>query len=269
MDEALLQRVTDYAMPWLRYVFTVCEIARTGSAWVLASGDDIAILQSEDGTEALPVWPHSELVPPEVAEGATPTAVGARELLENALPSLIESGVSVLPFPGPGDVAVPAEMFANDIAFFAEQRRDITAEIARETSAEKPDGATLLDTPDVGLTTTGADQPEDFDPDTPRLWVLLAKDRTSVAGAKFGEVPALALFDSKELAEAFAERLEDAPEMEAQWVTAEDIASRWLLLAFSGGWDVAMVSNEDEYGRVAPARLALDLVEEALKATAN
>ena len=67
MHDALLASVAQYAPAWVRYVLTLSEIANKGEGWVLASGDDIAIMDA-GGISALPLWSYRSF-----AEGASVT----------------------------------------------------------------------------------------------------------------------------------------------------------------------------------------------------
>ena len=166
MNDALLAAVIKHAPAWARYVLTLSEIGRSGEGWVLASGDDIAIMDA-GGTSAMPLWPYRSL-----AEGARaeeeepggsavvpePLAISAVELADKTLPTLAENELSVAVFPGPGENRlIGAAGVARDLRTFIDEPRDVAAELELEPHAVELEGWANLNVPDLGEADTDAD----------------------------------------------------------------------------------------------------------------
>jgi len=263
----MLAAVIRYAPAWVRYVLTLSEIARVSEGWVLASGSDIAIIDA-DGTSAMPLWMSREL-----AEGASaddeesdaaatapePLAISVAELEEKTLPSLAENGISVSVFPGPGTNRLIGAMgVARDLRTFVDDPRDVAGELLVEPRLIQPEGWANLEIPD----------PKNDDSDTDAaFWLLAAENSESVIGLVADEQPSVALFVSRQIAEAFA----DEAGVPATPLAArtESLVDHWLLMAFTAGWDAVIVTGDGEFGAVKPVRLALDLLEVAARAEAN
>lgn len=256
MDDALLAAVAKYAPAWVRYVLTLSEIAATGEGWVLAVGDDITIMNA-GGTSAMPLWPYRNLADQvsgtdedgNVVEGrARPLALAAAELAEKTLPALAKNEVSVAVFPGPAENRlIGATAVANDLAELIAQPRDISAELAVEPHTIQLEHWTKLGVPDMGNV--------DADDDA-RLWLLVSGEE-SVIGVVIGEEPALALFADRETAADFAR--EAGVEATPRPASVGSLIGHWLLMAYSAGWDTAIIAEDGEAGLVKPVRLALDL----------
>ncbi len=160
MNDALLAAVIQHAPAWARYVLTLSEIGRSGEGWVLASGDDIAIMDA-GGTSAMPLWPYRAL-----AEGVSarwrgargfgrpfpmPLALSAVELADKTLPALAENELSVAVFPGPGENRlVGAAGVARDLRTFIDEPRDVAAELELEPHTIALEGWANLNVPDLG-----------------------------------------------------------------------------------------------------------------------
>ena len=159
MHDALLASVAQYAPAWVRYVLTLSEIANAGEGWVLAAGDDIAIMDA-GGTSALPLWPYRSLAEgasvTDAEEGAAapppaPTGLSVSELTDKLLPALAENQVSVAVFPGPGENRlIGAEGVKRDLSAFVEEPRDIAAELATEPHTIELEGWANLNVPRSG-----------------------------------------------------------------------------------------------------------------------
>jgi hypothetical protein len=256
MDDVTLARVARYAPPWVRYLLTASEIARSGEGWVVSSGDDIAVIEIEDRS-AMPLWPYR--FPAErAADGgdAEANAIELRDLMEGVLPALAANEVSVVTFPSGTDFASTPESFARDLAMFVEEPRDIAGALERGPAAAKLESPLELETPDMS-DANNADETGGA-----RFWMLKPEGARSVIGGLVGGEPALALFVTQEVAEEFATAL-PRPAVPMP-VSSHELIGRWLLLAFSGDWGVAVVgaNGADEVGFVSPARMALDLAEE-------
>jgi len=257
MQDALIATVARYAPAWVRYVLTVSEIGRSNEGWVLASGDNIAIMDA-GGTSAMPLWPYRELAAS--ASGAEdelaatepppePTSIDALELVEKILPALIANEVSVATFPAPDDTRViEARGVIRDLQVFIDEPRDVASELAAEAGTVEVEGWAPLSVPDLG--------PSDQEADA-SFWLLASEDEPSVIGVVIGGRPALALFATRPTAEEFAEAA-GVPAMPRP-ASTDSLIGHWLLMAFTAAWDVALVTDDGSFGAVKPVRLALDL----------
>lgn len=259
MQDTLLATVKQHAPSWVRYVLTISEIGRTNEGWVLASGDDIAIMDA-GGASAMPLWPYRELA--EIAshtEGERestapePTSVDANELVDTILPALESNCVGVAAFPGSGgNRVIVAPGVIRDLKAFITEPRNVAAELVAEPRAVELEGWTNLSVPDLGAEVDEADA---------RFWLLVAEDGASVIGVLVDDGPALALFASKTTAEEFAQEVEVAATPRP--ASTNSLIRNWLLMSFSAMWDVAIIADDRSSGVVKPVRLALDLARDA------
>ncbi len=267
MEDALLASVIKHAPAWVRYVLTLSDIASSGEGWVLADRENIAIMDIGD-TSAMPLW-HSQ----RLAEGAIgaeeeleatqpapiATAVPASELAEKVLPALSDNRVSVAVFPGPGENRVIApEGVIRDLQAFIDEPRDVAGELAQEPYTIELEGWANLEVPDLGS--------DDEETDA-RFWLLAADDGASVIGVIAKDRPALALFATKVTAEDFAREV--GAKAAPRPASTDSLIGHWLLMAFSAGWDAAIVTDDGGAGSVKPVRLALDLARVARKTPAG
>jgi hypothetical protein len=267
MEDALLASVVRHAPAWVRYVLTLSEIGSSGEGWVLADRENIAIMDA-GGTSAMPLWPYRKLA--EGANGAeeelaatTPppvaTAISAVELADKVLPALARNDVSVAVFPGPGENRViGAEGVIRDLRAYIDEPRDVAAEIATEPRSIQPDGWANLNVPDLGEDDAASDA---------RFWLLASEDGASVIGVVAQEQPALALFATQVTAEDFAREV--GVHATPRAAGTNSLIGHWLLIAFTAGWDVAIVTDEAGSGTVKPVRLALDLARAARRVEAG
>ncbi len=259
MNDALLATVIRHAPAWVRYVLTLSEIGRSGEGWVLASGDDIAIMDA-GGTSAMPLWPYRALAEGVSAEGGQPgasdsvpkpLALSAVELADKTLPALAENELSVAVFPGPGENRlIGAAGVARDLRTFIDEPRDVAAELELEPHTIELEGWANLNIPDLGEPDADADA---------RFWLLATDDGLSVVGVVSNETPALALFATRATAEEFARAAEVPAAPRA--ASTQSLTGHWLLMAFTAGWDAAIVTDDGGSGAVKPIRLALDLAQ--------
>lgn len=258
MDRQLIERVALYAPSWVRYLLTVTMIAATGDAWIVSSGDDIAIMDA-DGESAMPLWPLE--LPASIAAGDSGVAekIGAREMVDSILRSLAENNVGVVAFPSSSDAIVTPQAVARDLVDFAENPRDIAGELAIEPHTAALERPVLLELPEM-------DPWAEADPDDAQFWLLATADHTNLAGVDPEGRPALALFGSVASAEGFA--TSSGIEAVAVGIDLDTLVSGWLVLAVSQEWQVALVGG-DEANLLTPVRLALDLAQQAMVASAQ
>jgi hypothetical protein len=267
MDDSLLASVIQHAPAWVRYVLTLSEIGRLGEGWVLADRENIAIMDA-GGTSAMPLWPYERLA--EGAMGAedelaatTPppvaTAISAAELTDKVLPALASNDVSVAVFPGPGENRVIGpEGVIRDLRAYIDEPRDVAAEIELEPHTIQLEGWANLNVPDMGEEDAATDA---------RFWLLAAEDGASVIGVVSEEQPALALFATQVTAEDFAR--EAGVPATPRAASTNSLIGHWLLMAFTAGWDAAIVTDDGGSGAVKPVRLALDLARVARRTEAG
>ncbi|MEI7814073.1 MAG: DUF2750 domain-containing protein [Coriobacteriia bacterium] len=267
MEGPMLARVIQYAPAWVRYVLTLSEIGRSGEGWVLAAGDDIAIMDA-GGTPAMPLWPFSKLAEGARADdedwgpsnpGPQPLSIAALELADKTLPALAENEISVAVFPGPGENRlIGASGVVRDLRAFIDEPRDVTAELELEPRTIELEGWANLNVPDLGE--------QDADDDA-RFWLLASQDGASVIAVVADDRPALALFTARATAEDFA--LQAKVPAAPRAASVNSLIGHWLLMAFTSEWDAAIVTDDGETGAVKPIRLALDLAQTAQKSEAD
>jgi hypothetical protein len=93
------------------------------------------------------------------------------------------------------------------------------------------------------------------------FWLLMAEDGASVMGVVANDSPALALFATMATAETFIR--EAGVPAHPQAASTGSLIAHWLLIAFSAGWDAAIMTDDGGSGAVKPVRLALDLAHAA------
>jgi hypothetical protein len=280
MDAKLLARVSRFAPPWVRYMFTLAEIARTGDGWVVASGEDIALWDTEAGS-VMPLWPTQDLAAETVADDsdATAEAVGSGEIVERLLPFLADNEAAVCLFPNfDDDMLVEPAAVTEDLADFIAEPADVAEQLSSEPIVAEYDEWALLEAPEV----EGA-QDADPGPWVPRepagarpseeryagslaaaagngeLWTLDDPAEEAVIGIVLDDRPALALFASRAESEAFAEHVDG--DVVARSLRVAELLSSWSVVAYGGRWAVAISPDQEQATFVEPARFALDLAE--------
>ena len=91
--------------------------------------------------------------------------------------------------------------------------------------------------------------------------MLATDDGFSVIGVVADGRPALALFATRVTAADFAREAKVPAAPRAASVNS--LIGHWLLMAFTAGWDIAIVTDDGGSGAVKPIRLALDLAQVA------
>lgn len=274
MDTELTQRIGQFAPPWLRYMVTLSEAARTGESWVIAAGDDIALWDT-DGGSVLPMWPTQELAAA-VADGDNEAApIGVGEIVDRLLPFLTESDANISLFPNfDDDMLIEPAAVAEDIADFMGEPHDVVAQIGEKPVEVVYDEWALLESPGVE-----DERPEGWAPaeTAPRptgdrfadaiayaattgvLWMLDDPGEDAVVGMVLDDRPALALWPTQVLAADYAERV--GSEVVPSSVSVDALVGGWLLVAYGGSWAVALAPDESTAIFVEPVRFALDLAE--------
>jgi Protein of unknown function (DUF2750) len=103
-----------------RYEHFVKQVADTQKVWSLRDESGWVCSTTDEGTDVLPLWPHSDyasLAATGEWAGCQPHAIELRKLMEEMVPSFGERGVGVLIFPTPDDKGVvpPLEQLLSDI----------------------------------------------------------------------------------------------------------------------------------------------------------
>jgi hypothetical protein len=274
MDVELARRAHKSAPPWLRYMLTLSEMTRTGEAWVVAAGDDVALWDTDEGP-VLPVWPTSDLADSVADEEARPVAIERGEFLDRLLPFVFEADASVALFPNfEDDVLADPEAVVGDLAEFAAETPVVAGLLVADPAVEVYDEWALLQLPEVEdirseVTNPGAIAHE---PTGDRyadmlcsagisgvLWMLDVSAEEAVVGIVLDDRPALALFISEHEAAKYAERVGgDATPLP---VGADTLVRGWMLVAYGGGWAVAVSPDANTAVFVEPTRMALELAE--------
>ena len=151
MDATLLDRVAQFAPPWVRYMYTLAEIARTGDGWVVAAGEDIALWDTDAGP-VMPLWPVQSLAAEVIEDDAAAQAeaVGTGEIVERLLPFLEQSEAAVCLFPNfDDDMLVEPSTVTEDLADFITEPIDVAAQLATEPFTAEYDEWALLEAPEV------------------------------------------------------------------------------------------------------------------------
>ncbi|HEY5540032.1 MAG TPA: hypothetical protein VIL41_01100 [Coriobacteriia bacterium] len=274
MDTTLTGRLTHFAPPWLRYMFTLSEAARTGDAWVVAAGDDIALWDTDAGA-VLPIWPTQELAA-EVAEGEAEAApVGVGEIADRLLPFLIKSDASASLFPNfDDDMLVEPDAVSEDLADSIAEPVDIAAQLIEAPVTAIYDEWALLESPGVDDELPEGWAPSDAAPAlsgdryadalaavsaTGALWLLDDPAEEAIVGMVLEDRPALTLFATKAQAAEYGERID--AEVVPLPVGLDALVRGWLLVAYSGQWAVALSPDATDAVFVEPTRFALDVAE--------
>lgn len=274
MEAELARRTHHSAPPWLRYMLTLSEMTRTGETWVVAAGDDVALWETDEGP-VLPVWPTSELAD-SVAEGeARAVAIERGEFLDRLLPFVFEADASVALFPNfEDDVLADPEAVAGDLAEFAAETPEVADQLGSDPSAEVYDEWALLQLPEVEDIRSEVTDPGEIahEPTGDRyadllcsagisgvLWMLDVPAEEAVVGIVLDERPALALFISEREAARYAERV--GRDAKPQPVGVDTLVRGWMLVAYGGGWAVAVSPDASTAVFVEPTRVALELAE--------
>lgn len=275
MDTRLAGRLEDFAPPWLRYMLTLSEAVRTGETWVVASGEDVALWDTDAGP-VLPIWPTKALAA-NVAEGEAEAApLDTDEFLKRLLPFLIEGDANVSLFPSfEDDMLVEPTAVAEDLTDFVADPTDLAAELVAEPAVAIYDEWALLESPGVE-----EEAPEGWAPasdETPAttgeryadtlaaaaatdaLWLLDDPAEEAIVGLVIEDRPALTLFTSEAQAAEYGERID--AEVVARAVQIDALVRGWLLVAYGGHWSVALSPDATDAVFVEPTRLALDLSE--------
>ena len=274
MDTVLTQRVARFAPPWLRYMFTLSEIVRSGEAWVVAAGDDIALWDT-DGGAVLPMWPARALLT-DVVEGEGEAApVGIGEIMDRLLPFLVEADASISLFPNfDDDMLIEPAAVSEDLADSVAEPVDVAAQLLEPPASAVYDEWALLESPGVE-----DEQPEgwavaDGAPHSTgdiyadilaaaaangALWLLDDSAEEAIVGIVLEDRPGLALFASEEAAAHYGEGID--AQVTPLPVGIETLVRGWLLVAYGGQWTVALSADEERALFVEPTRLALDLAE--------
>jgi hypothetical protein len=275
MEHSLARRVERFSPPWLRYVYTLSEIVRTGEGWVVADGDDIALWDTDAG-DVLPLWPAKEFAEEVIDGKAAASTVSPSEIAERLMPYLEKNGAATCLFPNfENDILVEPAAIIEDLSDLIAEPVDIAAQLTAEPVVAIYDEWALLETPEFD-----DDQPEDWAPNeapaevfpgdryatvlaaaaaTGALWLLNDEPEDAVVGIVLDDRPTLAVFATREEAARYAERIDG----DSQPVPAgvPSLVDGWLLAAHGGSWGVAISPNAEDAAFVEPTRLALDLAE--------
>jgi hypothetical protein len=274
MDITVTQRVARFAPPWLRYMFTLSEVARSGEAWVVAAGDDIALWDT-DGGAVLPMWPAQALLT-DVVEGEGEAApVGIGEIVDRLLPFLVEADANISLFPNfEDDMLIEPSAVSEDLADFVAEPVDVAAQLIEAPVTAAYDEWALLESPDVEN-----EQPEGWAPAenapaatgdryadalaaaaaTGTLWLLDDLAEEAIVGIVLDDRPGLALFASQAAAVEYGEGID--AEVTPRPIGVETLVRGWMLIAYGGQWTVAISPDDENALFVEPTRLALDLAE--------
>ena len=274
MDTALTQRVSRFAPPWLRYMFTLSEIARTGEGWVVAAGDDIAIWDT-DGGAVLPLWPAQALLADVVEGDGEAAPVGIGEIVDRLLPFLVDADANISLFPNfDDDMLIEPAAVSEDLADFVTEPVDVAAQLDDAPASAVYDEWALLESPGVEDEQPEGWAPADNAPSptgdvyadvlaaaaaTGALWLLDDPAEEAVVGIVLDDRPGLALFASEAAAAEYAGGI-DADAAPAP-VGVETLVRGWLLVAYGWQWTIALSPDAENALFVEPTRLALDLAE--------
>ena len=274
MDTALTSRVAQFAPPWLRYMFTLSEIVRTGEGWVVASGDDIALWDTEAGA-VLPLWPQQALLTSGVEGDGEAAPVGIGEIVERLLPFLVQADANISLFPNfEDDMLIEPAAVSEDLADFVTNPVDVAEQLDEAPETAVYDEWALLESPEID-----DEQPEGWAPSgelptpagdpyadilaaaaaTGALWLLDDPAEDAVVGIVLDDRPGLAVFASESAAAEFGEGID--AEVTPTLVGIDTLVRGWLLVAYGGQWTVALSPGSESALFVEPTRFALDLAE--------
>lgn len=280
MDATLLARVTQFAPPWVRYMFTLAEIVRTGDGWVVAAGDDIALWDTEAGA-VMPLWPTQALAADTILgdADALAEAVGSGEIVERLLPFLEENEAAICLFPNfTNDMLVEPTAVTEDLADFIAEPVDVSTQLSSEPFTADYDEWALLEAPEledggevdeatwVSRTPVGPQPASEpyagalmAAADAGELWVLDDPAEEAVIGIVLDDRPSLALFSSRGEAERFADGIDG--EIVPRSLAIAALIGDWSVVAYGGRWSVAISPDGQQATFVEPTRFALDLAE--------
>jgi hypothetical protein len=275
MDPKLVGRLSDHGAPWLRYMATLSEAAKSGQTWVVATGDDIGLWDTDSGP-VLPLWPTQHLAEQSVSEsGGAPIAVPIAELKEKLLPFLIDEDASISLFPNfDDDMLVEPDAVAQDLEDFSAEPIDIEAEIKLAPVQGVYDEWALLESPGVE-----DEEPEGWEPEqvtpaetteryaaalaaaaaTGALWLLDDPEEDAVVGIVLDDRPGVAVFANAAQAIAYGESVDG--DVVARPISIDALIRGWLLVAYGGHWSVAISPDAETAVFVEPTRFALELQE--------
>ena len=280
MDATLLARVTKFAPPWVRYMLTLSEIARTGDGWVVAVGEDIALWDTDSGG-VMPLWPTQELAAQVISDDAEAVAeaVGSGEIVERLLPFLEENDAALCLFPSfDDDLLVEPAAVTEDLADFIADPVDVAEQLQSEPLTADYDEWALLEAPELEDTdaepqaawvsrAASGSMPASgryaaalaAAADAGELWLLDDPAEDAVIGVVLDDRPALALFASRAEAETFAGGVDG--EVVARPLSVGSLARDWSVVVYGGRWLVAISPDGEQATFVEPTRFALDLAE--------
>jgi hypothetical protein len=290
VDTSLLDRVGSHGSPWLRYMLTLSEAAKTGESWVVATGDDIGLWDTDSGP-VLPLWPDRSLAADAVSDAhANAAPIGIGELKERLLPFLIESDANVSLFPNfCEDMLVEPTAVAEDLEDFSNDSVDIAAELQGDVREAAYDEWALLESVEFEEEDDGeageAAETAPMAAETPApvpaappasgvarydaalaacargggLWLLDDAGEDAVVGVVLDDRPALALFASEDEASSFAASID--ADAKPRLLTEPDLAAGWLLVAYGGHWLIALSPDGTTAAFAEPTRFALELAE--------
>lgn len=277
MDPKLVGRLSDYGPPWLRYMATLSQAAKTGESWVVAAGEDIGLWDTDEGA-VLPLWPTRALAEQSVGEAnGEATSVPLAEITERLLPFLIEADASLSLFPNfNDDMLVEPDAVTEDLADFAAEPIDIAEELMAPTTDAVYDEWALLESPGVDEEDPDGWAPEEVTPAeaadrysailaaaeaTGALWLLDDPAEEAIVGIVLDDRPGIAVFANSAEALAYGARIDG--DVSARPVSVDALVRGWLLVAYGGHWSVAVSPDEETATFVEPTRFALDLSQAA------
>ena len=280
MDATLLARVSRFAPPWVRYMLTLSEIARTGGGWVVAEGEDIALWDTEGGG-VMPLWPTQELAAEVISDDAEAKAeaVASSEIAERLLPFLAENDAALCLFPNfDDDLLVEPAAVAEDLADFIADPVDVAQQLVSGSITTDYDEWALLEAPELEDDDEGPQAawvpraPSGVPPESERyvgalaaagstgeLWLLDDPAEEAVIGIVLDDRPALALFATRAESEVFAAGVDG--EVVARALSVGSLVKNWSVVAYGGRWFVALSPDGEQATFIEPARFALDLAE--------
>lgn len=106
--------------PPKRYGYFVKRVADWGSVWGLWSEGGWALAADDEGTQALPVWPHPRYAAACACEhwsGSEPREISLADWMDKWLPGMLRDGTAVAVFPTPNNKGplVSPERVAEDL----------------------------------------------------------------------------------------------------------------------------------------------------------
>ena len=274
MDTGLVQRVARFAPAWLRYTLTLSEAVRSGATWVIASGDDIALWETDAGV-VMPMWPTRDLAAELLEDAQSKPAPVSVDDLDSLLPFLVDADSSVTLFPnGDDDIVVEPTAVAEDLADFVAEPTDVAGQLTQPPAEAVYDEWALIEAPKVEdespevETFAHCDAPATGDRYADALaiasaggalWLLDVPAEDAVVGIVLDDRPGLALFSSEAAARDYGERVDG--EVSPRGIDIDTLVRRWLLVAYGGRWAIAISPDAETATFVEPSRFALDTAE--------